>query len=850
MSTLVPISQPQDFFPTIFDLRATHTSLLTRQRQGATVGDIEPEVRDFVKRAQRTGALLDVEEQRDAAQGLIDYWVTTLYRASIEVADDPTLVDFDPALAPTLDDALCPYVGLNSFHESDSSRFYGRRQAVHVALDKLRQHRFLAVLGPSGSGKSSIVLGGVLPALKANAIEGSAQWRYLPSMVPGSEPMKNLAAAYGGAKPQKSQTTVITIDQFEELFTLTDDLSSRQAFVDELLSYSRDGHVLIVTMRSDYDSRLATTGELQTLFEAGDLRATPLTAAELREAIEEPAKLIGLKFESGVVDALVRDVLGEPAALPLLQFTLWKLWQTREHNRITLAAYRKLGGGRAALANAATALYESFIQQDRDTMRRIVLRMVRPAAGAEVTSSRALLSDLLQIGDDPERVKRVVERLAENRLVRITGEQQVEVAHEALIRNWPLLVSWVEHKKAEMLELQRFESLADEWARFGRESGFLDEEQLKEAEHWLRSDAAKDLVISDALLQLVDASRSLIRRARWMKRVGQTFATALAIALIVVLYGAWMIQKKNNAQLLERAAVEKKLNNELRDQALADARHQKELAEANKRAEQNAWASVDQMTALIRETEEAREAAEKANADLQKKIKELENARQIADPYLSVYEPPAAARPVTWAAPPEPANNGPGVRRRVRPVTPGVSVGGGGATGSSCCVVQDAAGTRYLLTLPFVVGGEKGARVFQPGPGDGGTVRDVIGIVERVGSDAYQSGALIRLAKGTTLDAKVPRIGALRGVQTSVRVGEEVRLVGRGSALANGRVIELRKDGQILTSIIPDSGDAGGPVVNARNELIGMLVSSDNKSLSIVVPIAPVMQELGVRVSP
>jgi hypothetical protein len=842
---------PSEFFPTIFDLRATHTSLLARQRQGATVGEIEPDVRMFVRRAQRTGALLDADEQRDAAQGLIDYWVTTLYRASIEIEDDPTLVDFDPALAPALDDSLCPYVGLNSFHESDSARFFGRKHAVEAALDKVRTQRFAAILGPSGSGKSSIVLGGLLPALKANAIEGSAEWRYLAPIVPGTDPMKNLAAAYGEVKPSGAQTTVITIDQFEELFTLTDDLASREAFVAELLSLARGGHVVIVTMRSDYDSRLATTGELQTLFSKGDLRATPLTAAELREAIEEPAKLIGLKFESGVVDALIHDVLGEPAALPLLQFTLWKLWQTRERNRITMAAYRKLGGGRAALANTATALYDSLIQQDRDTMRRILLRMVRPAAGAEVTSSRARLGDLLQIGDDPARVRRVIDRLVENRLVRISGEQQVEVAHEALIRNWPLLVQWAETKKAEMLELQRFESLAEEWERFSRASGYLDAEQLKEADRWLKTDAAKDLVISDALLQLVDASRSDLRKKRWRTRAARTFAATLAFALIVVLYAAWMIQRKNNEHLRETAEVEAKLHKEAREKALAEARHQKELADANKLAEQNAWKSVEDMTELIRRAEAAREEAEKAQRELQKKVEELENARAVVDPYLSVYEPPAAsihspANPARAWTSPAPESGEAGIRRRVRPVTPGVSIGGGGATGSSCCVVQDASGTRYLLTLPFVVGGEKGVRVLQPGPGDGGTARDAIGVVERVGSDAYQSGALIRLTRPVTADARVPRIGALRGVQSSVNVGDEVRLAGRGSALASGRVIEVRK-GQILTTILPDSGDAGCPVVNARNQLIGMLLSSDNKSLSIVVPIAPVLDELEVK---
>jgi len=849
MTVLPTRSSVTDAFPTIFDLRATHTALLTRQRHGAATEEIAGDVRDFVRRAQVTGAWLDVDEQRDAAQGLIDYWVTTLYRASIEIDDDATLVDFDPDLAPTLDDALCPYVGLSSFRETDSNRFFGRRQLVGVALEKIHTHRFLALLGPSGSGKSSLVLGGVLPALKNNGLEGSANWRYLPSIVPGSEPLKNLNAAYGGTKPAANEVVVVTIDQFEELFTLCDDLAVRDAFAKELVALSAAGHVVIVTMRSDYDSRLASTGELAALFEKGDLRATPLTAAELREAIEEPAKLIGLKFESGVIDALIRDVLGEPAALPLLQFTLWKLWQSRDHNRITLAAYRKLGGGRAALANSATALYDGMIQQDRDTLRRLLMRMVRPAAGAEVTSSRVRIAELLQIGDDPNRVQRVIDRLLAERLVRITGDDQLEVGHEALIRNWPLLVSWLEHKKAEMLELRRFESLAEEWERFGRASGYLDAEQLKEAESYLVSDDAQDLVISDSLRQLVDASRALLRRHRRIRAAAQAIVMMLTIGLI----GALWLQNKN---LKEASEAREQLAAQKEQKLQSERRLQKQVEEAQRQAMANAFASVDEAMRLTAEAEKARKAAEESQKELQQKIRELENARQLVEPYLGVYNAPTQSNE-RWSVPqPTTPNNtitapsGEGVRRRVRPLVPGVSIGGNGATGSSCCVVESSDGSQFLLTLPFVVGGEKGTRVTQPGPGDGGNAaRDTIGVVERVGADPYQSGALVRIAKGINVDARIPRIGALHGVQRSVRNGEAVRLAGRGSALASGTVIETRKDGTIVTSILPDSGDAGAPVVNARNELIGVLVSSDNKSISLVAPIGPLLDELGVKLA-
>ncbi len=157
------------------------------------------------------------------------------------------------------------------------------------------------------------------------------------------------------------------VDQFEEVFTLCDDATNRQAFIADMLALAsapEPPHHVILTMRSDFENLVARLPELQPVFERGRVQVTPLSAAELREVIEAPAAQIGLKFEQGVVELLLQDILGEPAGLPLLQFTLLKLWEQRERNRITRAAYDRVGGGRLALARSADAFYQSLIPEE------------------------------------------------------------------------------------------------------------------------------------------------------------------------------------------------------------------------------------------------------------------------------------------------------------------------------------------------------------------------------------------------------------------------------------------------------------------------------------------------------
>ncbi|MBD2459111.1 hypothetical protein H6G80_34315 [Nostoc sp. FACHB-87] len=179
-------------FASLASLRAAHSELLKRHRESGSTSELLKEIETFICQGRATGALLDTDEDRWASQSLLDYWTAILYRAGHE-PPDATLAEFDPTLAPELDDTLCPYLGLEAFREEKSSLFYGRQRLLEKLVNHLKENRLLAVVGSSGSGKSSVVLGGLLPSLKAGVLSGSDNWHYYSPIVPGVNPLENLA---------------------------------------------------------------------------------------------------------------------------------------------------------------------------------------------------------------------------------------------------------------------------------------------------------------------------------------------------------------------------------------------------------------------------------------------------------------------------------------------------------------------------------------------------------------------------------------------------------------------------------------------------------------------------------
>jgi ABC-type oligopeptide transport system ATPase subunit len=291
----------------------------------------------------------------------------------------------------------------------------------------LQRGNFLAVVGLSGSGKSSVVRAGLIPALQEGALTNSESWTYYEPIVPGPEPLRSLSeltrpadvAAEQWHRQQVKQflqdeahllnlvsaegkTSVVVVDQFEELFTLSQDDAERQAFVANLVRLTKaldPPQIVIITMRSEFDTYVARFPDLHELFDLAQIRVPPLSPLDLRKAIEKPAERSGLSFEAGLVEELVQQVLGEPAGLPLLQFTLYKLWENREGKHITRTIYDQLGGSpREILASVANATYESFrLTEDRNISRRIMLRLVRPSPAQATCSISEISTPTLKI---------------------------------------------------------------------------------------------------------------------------------------------------------------------------------------------------------------------------------------------------------------------------------------------------------------------------------------------------------------------------------------------------------------------------------------------------------------------
>jgi energy-coupling factor transporter ATP-binding protein EcfA2 len=573
-------------FPSLAALRQAHVDLLQRHRADPAEPRFD-EIDALVAAAVASGALLDRESDRWEAQGIIDYWLAVLYRARREPPQG-ILLPFDPSLAPELPDERCPYRGLEAFGEAQHNLFFGRRRVVSEMVKRVTTGRLIAIVGASGSGKSSLALAGLIPALKGGAVPaqgdaaGSADWVYLPRIVPGIHPLSSLAtlvlerttpatiaqeAAALAADSRRFATlldrnkvpVVVTVDQFEEVFTLCTDAAERSAFVDSLLSVTRATavpHRVVLTMRSDFDVQVASLPALQAVFDSAQYRIPAFNAVELREAIEKPAELVGLKFEEGIVDRLVNQILGEPAGLPLLQFALLKLWERRERNRVTLATYQEVGGPMKALERSADELYASLLPEEQVTARRILMRIVRPGNSLEVTSNR-VLRESVQGSEPRERVDRVLDKLIDAGLLRQTGDPsggqvQIEVAHEALLRNWPRLVEWLEDERVRLRRRFSLTAAAQQWAAHGKDpGGLLGGSLLEEARTYDDLDATEREFVEESASVVASESRQRERRL-------QILAALLVVLLALAAGLGWAVYQLKSAVQAKDAALKAK----------------------------------------------------------------------------------------------------------------------------------------------------------------------------------------------------------------------------------------------------------------------------------------------------
>ncbi|MBD2500048.1 nSTAND1 domain-containing NTPase [Anabaena azotica] len=367
-----------------------------------------------------------------------------------------------------------PYRGLYAFEAEQAKYFCGREQAVRTLISRLADSRFVAVIGYSGSGKSSLVKAGLLPQLKSDRLPGSSQWE-IASFTPGEHPLGKLVDILS-RQQQQNQPYVLLIDQFEEIFTLCQDEAERQAFINLIVQEVNKNEVetrIIVTIRGDFLNRCAEYSDVVSLINSvppTSFIVTPMSVSELEEAIEKPAKLHGVDFEAGLLSQIIADVLGQPGALPLLQYALKELWRIcievpeSPQPLLTRQGYQEIGGVKGALDKRATIFYQSLTPVDQEFTRHLFMELVQLGEAGEVTRRRISWEKLTAVADSPQQLQKVVGLLAgsQQRLI-ITDERTVEVAHEALLSEWKLLNSWVAENRENIRLSRALEEDCQEW---------------------------------------------------------------------------------------------------------------------------------------------------------------------------------------------------------------------------------------------------------------------------------------------------------------------------------------------------------------------------------------------------
>ncbi|MCS6835610.1 MAG: protein kinase [Anaerolineae bacterium] len=432
---------------------------------------------------------------------------------ALEEAFDRTQLSAVGATRPvriddTRPDIPNPYRGLRTFEEADAQNFCGRSNLVARLAARLAENhpfaRFLAVIGPSGSGKSSLVRAGLIPGLRNNVLPNSAKW-YRLTMTPGPQPYAQLAAvlqtlAIGPLPnlqeilqdrdqglldvmqvllPSPEAELFLFIDQFEEVFTLAKDHESIHRFLN--LIYTSVTHPqsrlrVVIALRADFYDRPLLYDCFNQLIRERSETVIPMTRAELEDAIVLPPKKLKVHVESALVQAMIQDVQSQPGGLPLLEYTLAEMFEARSGNVLTFESYHRLGGVRGAISRRADEVYHQLTPEQQAVAHQAFLRLVNPGEGVEDTRRRLTQSELLSIGG--LQALAVMEHFERARLITtdydpITREPTLEVAHEALIREWATLRRWLSEKRNDLRRHRDLMAQTKQWAEAGFDPSYL-----------------------------------------------------------------------------------------------------------------------------------------------------------------------------------------------------------------------------------------------------------------------------------------------------------------------------------------------------------------------------------------
>jgi WD40 repeat protein/DNA-binding SARP family transcriptional activator len=473
---------------------------------------------------------------------------------------------------------VCPFRGLAPFDAAHAEYFFGRERLVADLLARLVGSTLIAVVGSSGSGKSSLIRAGLLPSLAQGGLPGSERWRQ-GLMRPGEHPVAELARALARIAPAEvepasvdpitaaldavrpGERLVLAVDQLEEIFTACRDEGERAAFVEAIVAIAADPDqraLVVLGIRADFYGRCAEYPELSTQMSANNVLVGPMRREELRRAIELPARQAGLRAEQSLVSALVGDVADEPGGLPLLSPTLVELWEERSGRTLRRSTYERSGGVNGAVARLAERAYGRLSTPQRERARAILLRLTDAEQPVPVRR-RVALSELETERD--EEAAAALTALTESRLVTL-DEGTVEVAHEALLREWPRLRAWLEEDIEGRRLHQHLGNAATEWERSDRDPAELYRgARLASALDWAPS---HDPELNELEREFLEAGkeaseREAERQRRANRRLRALLAGAGALLVAAVIGGVIAVSQRQEARSAARAEAAQRL---------------------------------------------------------------------------------------------------------------------------------------------------------------------------------------------------------------------------------------------------------------------------------------------------
>ena len=491
-----------------------------------------------------------------------------------------------------------PFKGLLVFEEQDADIFFGRETFTADLVIRLSQiHKdnsisqatsFLALVGASGSGKSSIARAGLIPAIRQET-----DWS-VRLITPTEHPLESLATTLTQDSESVTATTtlmddlqrdqrslhlfirrlveqdrtsshlLLIVDQFEELFTLCRNEDERQAFIDNLVYAVKPNTagpiVVVITLRADFYSHCLHYGTLHELLERQQKIVPPMNQENLRAAIEHPATKAGLVLEDGLDDLILRDVGDEPGNLPLLSHVLLETWKRREGNQLTLAGYTDAGGVRGAIAKTAESTYQRLTPDQQILTRNIFLRLTELGEGTQDTRRRVNLDELLVQREITTETQRVLNILADNRLI-TTSDEGVEVAHEALIREWPTLRHWLDEDREGLRIHRQLTEAATIWAANHKDDSYLYRgARLEAAREWGQSENVQlNQLEQSFLVSSKQSQQNKLAEAEARVRRSRRLTYLLGIALLLMVGAVFLAFSQLKAaqarQLLTQAQI-------------------------------------------------------------------------------------------------------------------------------------------------------------------------------------------------------------------------------------------------------------------------------------------------------